>query len=107
MEKDELNKKILDFKFRDTQFVHEIRKKETENEKMKDRLNQFIQDRTRSVKNGIEILNSLQKENNKRTSLRKNETVFETIFPSKKNYSMETKLCSFVCRNCSMTKCIE
>ena len=51
---------------RDTQYKHEVKKKERELSKLKDRLNQLLNDRSGGRKTGIQMSTALQRVDGKR-----------------------------------------
>lgn len=68
MEKEELLKRLTMLQHKDTQYQHEIRKKERLYDTLKDKMNTMLIEKNREVKNSMEILAALQKENTKRPS---------------------------------------
>ncbi|XP_077981248.1 afadin- and alpha-actinin-binding protein A-like [Glandiceps talaboti] len=64
--KEELRKLEGVLKQRDTHFKHEIKKKEREINKLKERVHQLLTDKTQERRIGMDILNSLQRSDGKR-----------------------------------------
>lgn len=65
-DKDELKKLTLFHQQREAQYEHDIRKRERETAKLKERLNQLLSDRVPDRRLGIEILNSLPRKDGSR-----------------------------------------
>ncbi|XP_013415215.1 afadin- and alpha-actinin-binding protein B [Lingula anatina] len=67
-EKEEVKKLQSALSHKDVQYKHEVKKKERELNRLKDRLNQLLTDRSQERRIGMEILNSLQRADGKRST---------------------------------------
>jgi X breakpoint 2-interacting protein len=79
MEKDELLRRLTMLQHKDTQYQHELRKKERLYDTLKDRMNTMLIEKNREVKNSMEILVALQKEDKKRSTSKTQKTVTAKI----------------------------
>ncbi len=68
MEKDELTRRLTMLQHKDTQYQHEIRKKERLYDALKDKMNTMLIEKNREVKNSMGILNALQREDRKKST---------------------------------------
>ncbi|XP_022087854.1 afadin- and alpha-actinin-binding protein A-like [Acanthaster planci] len=72
--REELKKLENIVKHRDTQFKHDLKKKEREINKMKERIHQLLTDKNQERRIGMDILNSLQRADGKRATWKTGKT---------------------------------
>ncbi|XP_033636385.1 afadin- and alpha-actinin-binding protein B-like [Asterias rubens] len=72
--REEMKKLESIVKHRDTQFKHDLKKKEREINKMKERIHQLLTDKNQERRIGMDILNSLQRTDGKRATWKTGKT---------------------------------
>ncbi|XP_038048574.1 afadin- and alpha-actinin-binding protein B-like isoform X2 [Patiria miniata] len=72
--REEMKKLESIVKHRDTQFKHDLKKKEREINKMKERIHQLLTDKNQERRIGMDILNSLQRADGKRATWKTGKT---------------------------------
>jgi X breakpoint 2-interacting protein len=69
-EQDEMRRLKLSMQHKETQFSHDVRKKEREYSRLRERLGQLVSDKSQERRLGMEILNALQRGDGKRARWR-------------------------------------
>lgn len=104
-EREELKRLQNIVKDRDAQFKHELKKKEREVNKLKERLNQLISDKTPNRRVGLDIANSLQRTDGKRSTWKsagnnKLEEMYQVVIHNYEDKQRELMLENADLRDC-------
>lgn len=104
-EREEIKRLQSIIKDRDAQFKHELKKKEREVNKLKEKLHQLISDKTPNRRVGLDIANSLQRPDGKRSTWKsagnnKQEEMYQVVIHNYEDKQRELMLENADLRDC-------